>query len=112
MRKLFTLTVCAVLGLALLVLPACQSTPKTVAFKTLKATADAVDGAMKAYTEAVVSGAVQEDVKVRELHGQFQAAFKRAVTAAHFDYATAAPEEVAALAADITGLIAGYLTKH
>lgn len=105
------IAVCALFSLALLVLPACQSTPKTIAYKTLKSTADAVDGAMKAYTESVATGALAEDPKVRELHGQYQIAFKKAVTAAHFDYATATPAEVAGLAAEITGLIASYLTK-
>jgi uncharacterized protein YgbK (DUF1537 family) len=111
MKKLFTIITCAVLLCAITILPGCAGTPKTVAYKTLKATSDAVDGAMKAYAEAVVKGAISEDTafQVRKLHGEYRIAFAQALNAARFDYEMATPGAVAGLAAELTGLIASYV---
>lgn len=111
MKKLFTAAICAVLLCAITVLPACKGTPKTVAYKTLKSVGDAVDSAMKAYAEATVAGAINEDTqkRVRKLHDRYREAFGKAVVAARFDYENAPPAEVAGLAAELTALIATYV---
>lgn len=109
MKKLFSLLVIGVLSLAI----AGCTTFKPTAYKTLKTTADTVDIAMKAYAEALVTPGSNigsdTQIKVQELHGQFQKVFRQAVTAAQFDLATAPPAEVAALAAEIATLIATYV---
>lgn len=111
MQKIFTMGICAVLSCAILFLTACNTPPKTVAYKTLRITADAVDNAMKAAAEAKVKG-VMDDVawmKVAVLHDQYRVALDQAVKAARFDYQTATPAEVAGLAAELTTLITSYV---
>jgi hypothetical protein len=110
MKKLLTLLMCAVLFGAIAILPACKGPGKTVAYKTLRSVSDAVDGAMKAYADAVVAGAIDAPMqdRVRMLHGQYRKAFAQALNAARFDYENAAPGELAGLAAELTTLIATY----
>jgi hypothetical protein len=111
MNKLFTLFICGLLLCATTVLPGCAGSGKTVAYKTLKAVSDSVDMGMKAFAEATVKGVIDDgtQAKVKGLHDQYRIAFQKAVVAAQFDYATAAPAEVAGLAAELTALIATYI---
>lgn len=110
MTKFLTLFLCAVLFGATSLLTGCQGTPKRVAYKTLKITAETVDSAMTAYAEAVVLGLVHEvdQAKVRALHDQYRIAFVKAVAAAEFDYENATPGEVAGLASGLVALVAAY----
>lgn len=111
LSSLLTLLTCLALLAATAGFSGCAGTGKTVAFKTLKTVSDSVDFAMKAFAEATVAGAIDAptQAKVRALHGEYQAAFKQAVVAAQFDYAAAAPGEVAGLAAQLTALVATYI---
>jgi hypothetical protein len=83
----------------------CQSS--TTAYKTLGGIGFTVDGAMTAYSDAVVSGVVseQDQAKVRILHGKYRPVYEAAVRAASQDLSTLAPEELSAIAAELTILI-------
>ena len=111
MKKLITLLTCLTLLGATSLLTGCAGTGKTFAHKSLKTVAESVDVAMKAFTDAVVLGAVDADaqIKVQVLHTQYQIALKKAVTLAQFDYSESTPAEVAGLAAELTAFIAVYV---
>lgn len=112
--KVIQAIVCGLLAVAVMVLPACQGTPKTVAYKTLKTVSDTVDVAMKAYADAVVAGQVPEgtQVRVRQMHQDYRKAFAQALNAARFDYENAAPAEVSGLAAELAAYIASLISQH
>lgn len=112
--KVIQAIVCGLLAVAVMVLPACQGTPKTVAYKTLKTVSDTVDVAMKAYADAVVAGQVPEgtQVRVRQMHQDYRKAFAQALNAARFDYENAAPAEVSGLAAELAAYIASLNSQH
>jgi hypothetical protein len=111
MKKLITLLTCLTLLGATSILTGCAGTGKNVAYKSLKTVAESVDVGMKAFAEAVLTGAVEPEaqLKVQVLHTQYQLALKKAVTLAQFDYENAAPAEVAGLAAELTSFIAVYV---
>ena len=110
MRKLFTLAVCALLLSATNFLAGCTTSQKSAAYRTLKTVADSVDAAMTAAAEAKVLGIVSDEdwTKIRVLHDRYRVTFKQAVIAAKFDYASAAPAEVAGLAAELAALVATF----
>lgn len=111
MTKLITLFTCLTLLGATSFLTGCAGKGKTGAYKTLKTVADTVDTAMKAFSDVVVRGDVPADtqVKVQLLHEQYRVAFRQAVQLAQFDYESAAPAQVASLAAELAALIAVYV---
>lgn len=113
MKKLLTFAMCAILMGATWLATGCNTPAKTVAYKTLKSVADTVDVSMKAYAEAVAVGAVDAEsiAKVNRLHDQYRVAFKKAVLAAKFDYATASPAELSSLAFELVGAITQYLGR-
>lgn len=111
MSKLLTIVTCAVLLCATSFLTGCAGKGKAAAYKTLKTIGESVDSATKAFTDAVAVGAVDAATvqRVRELHEQYRVAYKNALIAAQFNYEDAAPAQVAALAAELTALIATYV---
>jgi uncharacterized lipoprotein YmbA len=76
MKKLITLLTCLTLLGATSLMTGCAGTGKATAYKSLKTVAESVDVAMKAFTEAVVLGAVgaEDQIKVQVLHTQYQIA--------------------------------------
>lgn len=110
MKKLITLFTCLALFGATSLMTGCKGPGKSFAHKSLKTIAESVDVAMRAFAEAVVTGAVDAEaqVKVQVLHTKYQIALKKAIALAQFDYESAAPAEVAGLAAEITSFIAVY----
>ena len=114
MNRLITLAMCALLlGATWIITPGCSTPAKTVAYKTLKSVGETVDTAMKAYAEAIAVGAVdaENQAKVRSLHDQYRASFKKAVLAARFDYTTASPAELSSLAFELVTAISQYLGR-
>ena len=105
-------------GLLALLLPSlpallsgCATPQKTVAFKSLKATALTVDAAMQAYADLVVRGQVDLTVqeKVESIYSKYQSAFKLAVISAKLDYASPSPLDVTAAANELITLISKLL---
>lgn len=107
MKALFLAIALALCPVVIVTQTGCQSTPQTVAYKSLRAVADGVDASMKAYARAVVAGRVgaETQAKVRDLHGRYQVSLNKAVQLARFDFNAPAPDELAALAADLTETI-------
>lgn len=109
MKKLLlaVLLVCLPLSVAV-TQTGCVTTPRTVAYNTLKATAVTVDNAYMAFWDLVVAGKVPTDTqaKVQSLRAKYQAAFASAVVLAKFDYNTATPADVGILASDLVNTIA------
>ena len=98
--------------MVLLALTGCQTlSEKDTWFKTLAAVGYSVDGAMVSYADAQVAGLTtpEQDARVAELHGRYQPVYNAAVRAARYDYSTMTPEEVAAVAAELTELIFSIL---
>lgn len=87
---------------------------QTVSYKTLRSIAESVDSAMRTYAQAVALNQVAPETqsKIRDLHGRYQPALEQAVIAARFDFGAAAPEEIAALAAEITTTVLTILKKN
>lgn len=99
------LVVAMLLAGCTLFFPGCASSQSS--YKTLAAVGGTVDAAMKTYAGVVVAGGVSQanQEKVRALHGRYQPLFAEAVRAARFDLQSAAPEEIATLAAEIATLV-------
>lgn len=97
----------AITLLALFAFVGCNTPPKTVAYKSLATVAYTVDAAMTVYADAVVAQQIDPITqdKVRQLYQRYQAHMTIAVRAAQYDYATATPEVVAQIAAELTTLI-------
>jgi hypothetical protein len=68
---------------------------------------------MQGYADLVVRGQVSADdqAKVREAHGRYQAALKAAVTAAELDLSGRTPQELGQFASDLTTLILSITRK-
>lgn len=86
---------------------------RAIAGKTLLGIAQSVDAAMRTYAEAVKLGQVNAETqaKIRDLHGRYQPALEQAVIAARFNFESAAPHELAAMAAEITATIVQIVRK-
>lgn len=78
----------------------CTTSAKGVVYKTLAATAYSVDTAMKAYSDRIVAGKVSagSQAKVRDVLSKYQAGMRTAIEAAQFNFQSATPEALAALA--------------
>lgn len=100
-------TAIALLAGALLFGAGCTTPQQTVAYKTLATVSYSVDSAMKTFATAHVERLTSpdQDMEVRELHEKYQRVMNAAVRAARYDYSVAAPEDVAAIAAELTALI-------
>lgn len=110
MKKLFALIPLIVLAFGL---TACQTSPKAIAYKTLKSTADAVDSAMKAYADLVVQGQVDltTQTKVQGIHDKYRVAMTAAVQAAQFDTSAITPASVSQLAGDLSAAVAQIVAQ-
>lgn len=84
-----------------------NTSQETAAFKTLGAVGYTVDGAMKTYSDAVVAGHITpgNQNKVANLFNRYQPLYNASVRAARSDLTALAPEELAAIAAELTTLI-------
>jgi hypothetical protein len=94
--------------LAIFALAGCQSmTPRQAAYQSLGAIVLTVDQARSAYADAINLGQVSEEKQgeIDMLISKYQIAMNAALTAAEMDYSSAAPSEVAAIAAQVTSAI-------
>ena len=104
MKNLQLLTV---IPLALVLLGCANTGQEAIAYRTLGAIGQAVDSAMVIYADAVVAGAIDEDhqTQVRALHERYRVAYATSVAAARMDVSQLPPEDLAAMAAELTILI-------
>lgn len=111
MKTLYSWLICAVLAIAIVVLPGCAGTPKRVAYKSIRVVADGVDVAMKAYAEGVVTGSIplEKVPQIRRMHDEYRAVLWKALVAAEFNYEAASPATLTTLAFQLTSDIARYI---
>jgi hypothetical protein len=111
MNKLITLIMCLLLIGTTSLLTGCGGRAQVLAGRTIKATAESVDTAMKAWTDAEVANlvSVNDAAWVRDLHGRYQIALKKAIAAARFDWTVAAPVELSILAGELATTVAFLL---
>lgn len=111
MKRIKALTVAVLLAVAPVAIVSTQTgciNVKGVVYKTLAATAYSVDTAMKPYSDRVVAGKVSagSQAKVRDALSKYQAAMRTAIEAAQFNFQSATPEALAALATAVLTTIA------
>lgn len=116
MRKFTVLILSALLCWAPIVFIAgcsggCTTSQKAVAYKTLAAVQQTVDSALKAYSEVLVAGKVDQatQIKVADAKAKYEVAFKAAVEAARGDLNTLTPENVKALADQLSTALSAVL---
>jgi len=108
------LTVFMLSGL-MLVLGSCSgcSTAREVSYKTLAATANTVDVAMKAYADARVAGKVDDitHAKVVDIKKRYETAFLAAATAAQANLENPSPSELITIATQLVEAINSSIKK-
>lgn len=89
----------------------CTTSQKSVAYKTLSATATTVDSSLKAYADLVVAGKVDQatQIKVADAKAKYEVAFKAAVEAARGDLNALTPENVKQLADQLSTALSAVL---
>lgn len=91
----------------LMMLLACTTTQKQVAYKTLYSVAKSTEAAYSAYNDMVVSGAISPSTlpQVAKAYRSYQTAFLKAVDAAEGDLNQYTPVEVVELSASLVRMI-------
>lgn len=114
MNKIKRIRISALVIAAMLVVPititSCvtpDGSSQSVAFHTLKSIQIAVDGAMRVYGTAVVTGKVSagQQQAIETTHENYRQAFQAAVSLARSDLSSIAPTEVVRLANELQVLI-------
>lgn len=112
MRKFTVLILSALLCWAPIVFIAgcnggCTTSQKAVAYKTLAAVQQTVDSALKAYSEVLVAGKVDQatQIKVADAKAKYEVAFKAAVETARGNLESPTPEQVQSLADNLTTIL-------
>lgn len=112
MRKFTVLILSALLCWAPIVFIAgcsggCTTSQKAVAYKTLAAVQQTVDSDLKAYSEVLVAGKVDQatQIKVADAKAKYEVAFKAAVDAARGNLESPTPEQVQTLADNLTTIL-------
>lgn len=80
---------------------------ETTAYKTLGGVGFSVDGAMTAFANAVVAKQIDAEtqMEVRRMHKLYQPIYRASVQAASRDMTTLAPDDLAAIAAELVTVI-------
>lgn len=100
-----------------MILAAQGCTQKEATYQTLRSVATAVDGARKVYADALNLNMVtpEKEAEIDKLIADYQTQMNTAITLAQFDYSTAPPAELAALASRLTTeilILAGKIERN